>query len=103
MRRDFLRQIERRIAPRTSNCILFIHDAKQPTGIQCHYTQTTIPLEECPGYNGQECPYSTGSQKVHFVRVRAGPNGEVQRYGSPEWPYEEGAEDDVENIFTVAG
>jgi hypothetical protein len=90
MRRDFLRQIERRIAPPSMKCFVFIQDGRAPKeGISCHCADAPIPYEDCPGYNGQDCPHSTGFTKINLRRVRAGPNGEVQEYGSLEWPFED--------------
>lgn len=90
MRRDRIRCLERRTAPPRMTCVMSIEDGQEPEGgIYCHYANAKIPYEECPGYNGQECPHCHEFVKVRFRTVRAGPNGELQVYGSPEWPFDE--------------
>lgn len=89
MRREVLRKLERAIEPERQYCVHVAERGRPVEAVRCHHLGRDIAPGACPGFNGQECRYSQGFSNVRYVRVEAGPRGEVVELSPPDREMEE--------------
>lgn len=89
MRKDVLRKLERAIEPDNHWCVHVAERGRPVEAVHCQHFDMEIAPGACPGFNGQECRFSRGFSKIKYVRVEAGPRGEVVELSPPDHEEEE--------------